>query len=339
MAQLSPLTNTDSPPPSSRGGSNGAAVSSRDRGSVSPVSSRKKRRQMHDPDSSGEDDLSPTSLAKRFMSDAAAGTSSPATTPSTDVASSFELIDVTEDRRDLVSGHAAAAAAAAAALGPITSLSSPNPSTPGALGSGAGGSFAGGPPPPPPPRLTPSSADFQPPYFPPPYNLPTPTQQQLDFHDPYASHHLNSLAGPQQYHQLHPAAGHQRGLSRRPEDDLLQAANMHLPAYGEGRRTEPTAYPRRPDVLVHHPHHHLTEQDLLGLHGAAAGLPPGIVDDGQTSPCSSDDGNDFLESDLSFVHPFRCIPGISIPDRIGSPRSYYPISFEEHPPFLTPVLS
>ncbi|KAH8030046.1 hypothetical protein HPB51_006478 [Rhipicephalus microplus] len=126
-----------------------------------------------------------------------------------------------EDRRDLVSGHAAAAAAAAAALGPITSLSSPNPSTPGALGSGAAGSFAGGPPPP--PRLTPSSADFQPPYFPPPYNLPTPTQQQIDFHDPYASHHLNSLAGPQQYHQLHPAAGHQRGLSRRPEDDLLQA--------------------------------------------------------------------------------------------------------------------
>ncbi|KAL3172733.1 hypothetical protein MRX96_012777 [Rhipicephalus microplus] len=247
MAQLSPLTNTDSPPPSSRAGSNGAAVSSRDRGSVSPVPSRKKRRQMHDPDSSGEDDLSPTSLAKRFMSDAAAaGTSSPATTPSTDVASSFELIDVTErktatadgrlgrelirqaggdlsalgfrfgasplkaqaagcrgiilcvrrdalvakrndgvlgftsvrmrtrvrtgrkeelatnmfecqtaqrdsicshpDRRDLVSGHAAAAAAAAAALGPITSLSSPNPSTPGALGSGAAGSFAGGPP-------------------------------------------------------------------------------------------------------------------------------------------------------------------------------------------------
>lgn len=298
MAQLSPLNTTDSPPPPSRTGSNGAQVSSRDRGSASPVSSgRKKRRQMHDPDSSGEDDLSPTSLAKRFMSDAA-GTSSPATTPSTDVASSFELIDVTEDRRDLVSGHAAAAAAAAAALGPITSLSSPNPSTPGTLvgGSGAGGSFAGGPPPPPPPRLTPSSADFQPPYFPPPYNLPTPTQQQLDFHDPYASHHLNSLAGPQQYHQLHPAAGHQRGLSRRPEDDLLQAANMHLPAYGEGRRTEPTAYPRRPDVLVHHPHHHLTEQDLLGLHGAAAGLPPGIVDDGQTSPCSSDDGNDFLEA-------------------------------------------
>lgn len=75
---------------------------------------------------------------------------------------------------------------------------------------------------------------------------------------------------------------------------------MHLPPYGagDGRRTEPTAYPRRPDILVHghhHPHHHLTEQDLLGLHGAA-GLPPGIVDDGQVSPCSSDDGNDFLEA-------------------------------------------
>ncbi|KAH9363505.1 hypothetical protein HPB48_005962 [Haemaphysalis longicornis] len=204
------------------------------------------------------------------------------------------------DRRDLVSGHAAAAAAAAAALGPITSLSSPNPSSTGSLVGGSGASFAGGPPPPPPPpppRLTPSSADFQPPYFPPPYNLPS--QPQLDFHDPYGSHHLNSLAaGPQQYHQLHPAAGHQRGLSRRPEEDLLQAvsANMHLPAYGEGRRTEPTAYPRRPDVLVHphHAHHHLTEQDLLGLHGAA-GLPPGIVEDGQASPCSSDDGNDFLE--------------------------------------------
>lgn len=95
MAQLSPLASTDSPPPS-RTSSNGAT---RDRGSASPVSSRKKRR-MHDPDSSGDDDLSPTSLAKRFMSDAAhcAASSSPATTPSTDVASSFELIDVNEVR-------------------------------------------------------------------------------------------------------------------------------------------------------------------------------------------------------------------------------------------------
>lgn len=304
MAQLSPLTSTNSPPASGTGSGGSNGTTSRDRSSASPSSSSRKKRRVHDADSSGEDDLSPTSLTKRFMSDAAhcATSSSPATTPSADLASSFELIDVTEDRRDLVTGHAAAAAAAAAALGPITSLSSPNP-TPGSLVSGGPGSgsssFAG----PPPPRLTPSSADFQPPYFPPPYNLP-PTQQQLDFHhDPYASHHLNSLAGPQQYHQLHTPSGHQRGgsvLGRRPDEDLLQAANMHLPPYGagDGRRTETTAYPRRPDVLVHghhHPHHHLTEQDLLSLHGAA-GLPPGIVEDGQVSPCSSDDGNDFLEA-------------------------------------------
>ncbi|KAG0444641.1 hypothetical protein HPB47_013551, partial [Ixodes persulcatus] len=97
MAQLSPLTSTNSPPPSGTGsGSNG--TTSRDRSSASPSSSSRKKRRVHDADSSGEDDMSPTSLAKRFMSDAAhcAGSSSPATTPSTDVASSFELIDVTE---------------------------------------------------------------------------------------------------------------------------------------------------------------------------------------------------------------------------------------------------
>lgn len=109
MAQLSPpLANTDGPPTGSASGSNGATP--RDRSSSSPAPSRKKTR-VPDGDSSGEDDLSPTSLAKRFLPDAThcATSSSPATTPSTDVASSFELIDVTEvglETRTLISSAA-----------------------------------------------------------------------------------------------------------------------------------------------------------------------------------------------------------------------------------------
>ncbi|GBM24237.1 hypothetical protein AVEN_132742-1, partial [Araneus ventricosus] len=171
------------------------------------------------------------------------------------------------ERRDLVSGHAAS-------LGPITSI--------GSVGSTATFSST--------PRLThtPTSADFQPPYFPPPYNhLP---QQQLDFHDPYA--HLNSLAAPQhQYHQLHPSQPQQRShnVVRRPNDDdthplhPLQTTAMH-PGLGYADSVRSRADPaysavRRPDVLVHGGHHGLSEQDLLNLHNAT--LPS--IDDGQVS--------------------------------------------------------
>ncbi|RWS16271.1 transcription factor AP-2-beta-like protein [Dinothrombium tinctorium] len=187
------------------------------------------------------------------------------------------------DRRDLVS-HSTGS------LGPITSIS-------GTVGTPTFSSA---------PRLThtPTSADFQPPYFPPPYNLP---QQQIDFHhahavnaaaaaaaDPYT--HLNSLAAPQQYHQLHPAAaqaarGAHNVLSggRREDDTLHLQTHMHatgLPttAYSDAasvsvaatvsaaRRGTEMAYAsvRRPDVLMHGGHHTLSEQDLLNLHNAGA---------------------------------------------------------------------
>ncbi|GIY48892.1 uncharacterized protein CDAR_109181 [Caerostris darwini] len=178
--------------------------------------------------------------------------------------------EIFEERRDLVSGHAAS-------LGPITSI--------GSVGSTATFSST--------PRLThtPNSADFQPPYFPPPYNhLP---QQQIDFHDPYA--HLNSLAQPpQHYHQLHPSQPQQRShnvVGRRPNDDdpphplhPLQTTAMH-PGLGYADSVRSRADPayaavRRPDVLVHGGHHGLSEQDLLSLHNAT--LPS--IDDGQVSP-------------------------------------------------------
>lgn len=177
-------------------------------------------------------------------------------------------------------------------LGPITSIG-------GTVGTAT---FSSGPG-----RLshTPTSADFQPPYFPPPYNLP---QQQSDFHhahvnavvaaaaDPYS--HLNSLAAtPQQYHQLHPAQaarGH-NVLSRRDEENLHLQSHMHsgLPTsvYGDGgasvaatvsaarRNASDMVYAsvRRPDVLMHGGHH-ISEQDLLNLHNAGA---LSAIDDGQ----------------------------------------------------------
>jgi len=196
---------------------------------------------------------------------------------------------VLQERRDLVSSHSGG-------LGPITSIG-------GSVGTSTFSSGHG--------RLThtPSSADFQPPYFPPPYNLP---QQQSDFHhaahvnavvaaaaDPYS--HLNSLAAtPQQYHQLHPAAQAARGhnvLSRREEENLHLQSHMHsgLPSsvYGDGgmaasvsaaaRRNAASemvyASVRRPDVLMHGGHH-ISEQDLLNLHNAGA---LSAMDDGQVS--------------------------------------------------------
>ncbi|KAF7488265.1 Transcription factor AP-2-beta [Sarcoptes scabiei] len=129
---------------------------------------------------------------------------------------------VLEDRRDLVSGHGGG-------LGPIAA----------SIG-GSNGSFGSNS------RLahTPTSADFQPPYFPPPYNIP---QQQLDFHhahaaaaaaDPY--NHLSSLSasGQQQYshhhhhHQIHHPShtrnAHLLQASRRNDDsDLHLQSNIH----------------------------------------------------------------------------------------------------------------
>ncbi|XP_054153572.1 transcription factor AP-2-epsilon-like [Oppia nitens] len=187
-----------------------------------------------------------------------------------------------EERRELVSGHGGA-------LGPITSIG------------GSSGSFGSTP------RLThtPTSPDFQPPYFPPPYNLP---QQQLDFHhhhavnaaavaaaDPYS--HLNSLATQQhqQYHQLHPAQtgrpNHnvlQGGGGGRRDDNDAQHLQSHMHSaalhggYGDvtvsvaatvnaARRSTDMVYgnARRPDVLMHSGHT-LSEQDLLNLHNAGA---------------------------------------------------------------------
>ncbi|RWS31391.1 transcription factor AP-2-beta-like protein [Leptotrombidium deliense] len=207
------------------------------------------------------------------------------------------------DRRDLVTGHSTGS------LGPITSIG-------GTVGTPTFSSA---------PRLThtPTSADFQPPYFPPPYNLP---QQQLDFHhahavnaaaaaaaDPYT--HLNSLATPQQYHQLHPAAaqaarGAHNVLSggRRDDDALHLQTHMHssgLPTsvYGDAsvsvaatvsaaRRGTEMAYAsvRRPDVLMHGGHHTLSEQDLLNLHNAGALQS---LEDGQGSHVDQDTNNMF----------------------------------------------
>ncbi len=139
-------------------------------------------------------------------------------------------------------------------------------------------------------------------------------QQQLDFHhahavnaaaaaaaaaDPYS--HLNNLAAPQQYHQLHPAQasrGAHNVLSggRRDDSDALHLqSNMHSAGlhtgYGDvsvsvaasvnaARRGTEMVYAnvRRPDVLMHGGHHTLSEQDLLNLHNAGA-LPS--LDDGQ----------------------------------------------------------
>ncbi len=176
-------------------------------------------------------------------------------------------------------------------LGPITSIG-------GSVGSS--GSFSSTP------RLshTPTSADFQPPYFPPPYNLP---QQQLDFHHAQAAHaaaaaaadpysHLNSLGQQHQYHQLHPAQARQAHnvlQGRRDDSDALHLqSNMHSASlhsgYGDvsvsvanvGRRGGEMVYAnvRRPDVLMHGGHHTLSEQDLLNLHNAGA-LPS--LEDGQ----------------------------------------------------------
>jgi len=216
----------------------------------------------------------------------------------------------TLDRRDLVTGHSAGG------LGPITSI--------GPVGSTATFSST--------PRLThtPTSADFQPPYFPPPYNI---QQPQLDFHHAHAVNdaaaaaaasysHLNSLAAPQQYHQLHPVAAQAArgahnvlGGGRRDDVDALHlqsnmhSSGLHTSGYGDAavsvaasvsaaRRGTEMAYAtvRRPDVLMHSGHHTLSEQDLLNLHNAGA-LPS--LEDGQAT--SVEDATSLFSGDHNSV--------------------------------------
>ena len=137
--------------------------------------------------------------------------------------------------------------------------------------------------------------------------------------DPYS--HLNSLGGPQQYHQLHPAQtgrGSHNVLpgGRRDDSDSLHIqSNMHSglhSGYGDvtvsvanvARRGSEMVYAnvRRPDVLMHSGHHTLSEQDLLNLHNAGA-LPS--LDDQQVCThfsinSSLNSLNDSNDCDLDF---------------------------------------
>ncbi|XP_033737756.1 transcription factor AP-2-epsilon-like isoform X1 [Pecten maximus] len=170
----------------------------------------------------------------------------------TTMPSAFGIID-SEDRRDVVSSQG---------LGQLVTSSA--------------GSF------PPAPRLshTPTS-DFQPPYFPPPYNLPS--QQSMEFHHPHFNtdsySHLGSFhqgtVTQQHYHQLHTPDS--RNVLRPREDGLH---NMHhgLPAPHDPRRTDYGGM-RRPDILVPGGHHLGFDQDptILNIH-TGNGLQ--VLDDG-----------------------------------------------------------
>ncbi|KAK6188373.1 hypothetical protein SNE40_004557 [Patella caerulea] len=168
-----------------------------------------------------------------------------------DMPSAFGLIETEDRRSDLVCSQSG--------LGQLVSSTS--------------GSFSTAP------RLshTPTT-DFQPPYFPPPYNIPT--QQPVEFHpsvsaDPYA--HLNSFHQAPQHHynQLHSS---DRNVLRHRDD----IHNMHhgFPGMYDTRRTDYSGV-RRPEVFMHggHPGLTLGEQDpsLLGLHH---GNPLSAIDDG-----------------------------------------------------------
>ncbi|KAL5021858.1 hypothetical protein ScPMuIL_001013 [Solemya velum] len=166
--------------------------------------------------------------------------------------SAFGLLE-SEDRRDVVGGHAG--------LGQLVSSVAST------------GSF------PPAPRLshTPTS-DFQPPYFPPPYNLPS--QQPVEFHHPHVNSdpysHLSGFhQSPQQhYHQLHPP---ERNVLRHRDDALH---NMH-PGLGGTHDIRRADYGvRRPDILVpggHHPFSFADQDPNMLLHGTT-GIPG--LDDG-----------------------------------------------------------
>ncbi|XP_076319081.1 transcription factor AP-2-epsilon-like isoform X3 [Tachypleus tridentatus] len=182
-----------------------------------------------------------------------------------DIPSAFELIESPEDRRELVGSHTNS-------LVPISNI--------GSVGSTATFNST--------PRLThtPTSADFQPPYFPPPYNL---SQQHLDFHHPHVNAdpytHLNSLAvaqHPQQYHQLHAPQRTHNVFGTRREDDILHLQNnVHsglAASYDLARRGDPVySSVRRPEASMLGGHHGLSEQDLISLHNVGA-LPASMED-------------------------------------------------------------
>ncbi|XP_072026304.1 transcription factor AP-2-alpha-like isoform X1 [Amphiura filiformis] len=117
---------------------------------------------------------------------------------------------------------------------------------------------------------TPTTTDFQPPYFPPPYNIP---QQSMDFHHPHVNadpySHLNPIHPQPQHHQyqLHPQQRTQHLMSRpRDETDHLHSLQHH------GMQLPPSrdySTVRRPDVLVGGPHGLAPEQTDLMLHHTA----------------------------------------------------------------------
>ena len=130
---------------------------------------------------------------------------------------------------------------------------------------------------PPAPRLshTPTS-DFQPPYFPPPYNLPS--QQTMEFHPHFNADSYSHLSNfhqqsQQHYHQLHTP---DRNVLRYKEEPLH---NMH-----PGLTPPHSDYGgiRRPDILMSGGHPlGFGEQNanILNIH-PSAGLP-GIEDHSQ----------------------------------------------------------
>ncbi|XP_065332074.1 transcription factor AP-2-epsilon isoform X2 [Cloeon dipterum] len=125
------------------------------------------------------------------------------------------------------------------------------------------------------PRMTTSTADFQPPYFPPPFA----PQQQLEFHtghlnpDPYSQ--LNSLH--QSHYQTHQLGQRTHDVLRRSDAESLHVANMHSAAfsYESNRRADYGA--RRPDVLVPSGHPGLDGQELVLQHALSN------VDDNQNT--------------------------------------------------------
>lgn len=131
---------------------------------------------------------------------------------------------------------------------------------------------------------TPTAADFQPPYFPPPYNIPT--QQSLDYaahaaaaaaSDPYGT--LTPLA-PQQYHQLHPVTSQGRtqhmtlqnsgggnGSGRRDETPDLQ--HLHNTSMNNSLGV-PTSYSGTMGALSDHNHNHHHSSSLQAAAAVAA---------------------------------------------------------------------
>ena len=128
-------------------------------------------------------------------------------------------------------------------------------------------------------RHTPTTTDFQPPYFPPPYSMP---QQPVDFPhhhvnpDPYTAHlnhygHAAAAAAQAQQHQAYSAVDTQRhhllGQDPLGNGGLPRA----FPGY-DTRRSEYDTVPRPSDVLIpsrgpHDLHNPLLLQGTTGIPG------------------------------------------------------------------------